>query len=105
MPRSKLLLRFALIALGLSSALGQTNAVKTDTQIAEAIIKESTAAYKGNCPCPCSKNRAGRSCGGNSAYSRPGGAAPLCYPKDVTQKMIDEYRQKSKQPRGRGPIA
>jgi hypothetical protein len=24
--------------------------------------------------------RNGRACGGRSAYSRPGGAAPLCYP-------------------------
>ena len=104
-PHFRLFLRLALVGLALSSTLGQTNAAKTDSQIAEEIIRESTAAYKGNCPCPYSKNRAGRSCGGNSAYSRPGGAAPLCYPKDVTQKMIDEYRQKSKQPRGRGPIA
>jgi hypothetical protein len=28
--------------------------------------------------------RNGRACGGRSAHSRPGGAAPLCYPIDVT---------------------
>ena len=104
-PHFRMLLRFVLIGLALTSALGQTNGAKTNTQIAEEIIKESIAAYKGTCPCPYSRNRAGRNCGGNSAYSKPGGAAPLCYTKDVTQKMIDEYRQKSKEPTRRGPIA
>jgi hypothetical protein len=37
--------------------------------------------------------RNGRACGGRSAYSRPGGAAPLCYPTDVTAAMIDAYRK------------
>ena len=93
-----MLLRLAVIGLALSSAFGQTTAAKTDAQIAEQLIKESIASYKGNCPCPYSKNRTGRNCGGNSAYSKPGGAAPLCYAKDVTQEMIDEYRRESKQP-------
>jgi hypothetical protein len=26
------------------------------------------------------------------AYSRPGGAAPLCYPSDVTAAMIEKCR-------------
>jgi hypothetical protein len=46
-------------------------------------IRQSIAAYSGSCPCPYSVDRAGRRCGGRSAYSRPGGAAPLCYPADV----------------------
>jgi hypothetical protein len=29
-----------------------------------------------------------------SAYSRPGGAAPLCYVSDVPAAMIEQYRSK-----------
>ena len=35
--------------------------------------------------------RNGRRCGGNSAWSKGGGYSPLCYPSDVTQRMIDDY--------------
>lgn len=49
-------------------------------------IRQSIAAYSGNCPCPYSVDRAGRRCGARSAYSRPGGAAPLCYPADVRRR-------------------
>jgi hypothetical protein len=37
--------------------------------------------------------RNGKLCGGRNAYSRPGGAAPLCYPTDVTPAMIEAYRK------------
>jgi hypothetical protein len=36
-----------------------------------------------------------RACGSRSVLSRPGGAAPLCYPTDVTPAMIESYRQKA----------
>lgn len=48
----------------------------------QAEIRRSIANYKGSCPCPYSVDRAGRKCGRRSAYSRPGGAQPLCYPSD-----------------------
>ena len=35
--------------------------------------------YIGRCECPYDLMRNGRRCGGNSAYSRPGGARPSCY--------------------------
>lgn len=35
--------------------------------------------YVGRCECPYDVMRNGRSCGGRSAYSRPGGAQPRCY--------------------------
>jgi len=54
-----------------------------DAEIALLLLKASRAAYPGNCPCPDDRDRAGRRCGGRSAYSRPGGYAPLCYPHDV----------------------
>lgn len=35
--------------------------------------------YVGTCDCPYDLMRNGRSCGGRSAYSRPGGRSPVCY--------------------------
>lgn len=60
--------------------------------IAQKIIAQSINAYPGNCPCPESRDRSGRRCGKRSAYSRPGGAAPLCYITDVTDDMIARFR-------------
>jgi hypothetical protein len=64
----------------------------TDAQIRQAIIRQSLASYPGNCPCPYNVDRAGRSCGRRSAYSRPGGYAPICYDADVTAAMIRTWR-------------
>lgn len=60
-------------------------------QVVRAVMARSLAGYSGRCPCPDNVDRAGRRCGGRSAYSRAGGYGPLCYPTDVTQKMIDDY--------------
>jgi len=49
-----------------------------DEQIRQQIIQESVSAS---------------SCGRRSAYSRPGGASPLCYPSDVTDEMVAEWKQ------------
>src|ERR1700742_2481273 len=68
---------------------------RSDNEIKQAIIKESIANYRGNCPCPYNSDKAGHRCGARSAYSRPGGASPLCFTNDVTQKMIDEYRKRT----------
>ena len=65
----------------------------TDAQIKQLLIDESIAAYSGNCPCPYNTDRRGRSCGRRSAYSREGGEAPLCYPKDVSAEMVKAYRE------------
>jgi hypothetical protein len=65
----------------------------TDAQIRQILIDESIAAYEGNCPCPYSRARNGSRCGKRSAYSKPGGAEPLCYAKDVTDDMVREYRE------------
>jgi hypothetical protein len=63
------------------------------SEIAAILIERSIANYRGNCPCPESRDRAGRRCGARSAYSKPGGAAPLCYVSDVTDRMIERYRR------------
>lgn len=59
-----------------------TAGAQSDSAVQRA-IRQSIAAYSGSCPCPYSVDRAGRRCGARSAYSRPGGARPLCYPADV----------------------
>lgn len=70
---------------------------QTDEQIKQAMIEQSIAAYVATghpCACPYQTDRAGHTCGRRSAYSRPGGAAPLCYPQDVTSGMIADWRNR-----------
>jgi hypothetical protein len=86
-----LLLILAVPAFGQSAAQGQA----TDQQITEIIIRQSRQAYYATghpCACPDDLARNGSRCGGRSAYSRPGGAEPKCYPKDVTAAEIARYR-------------
>lgn len=68
----------------------------SDSTIAQRIIDNSISAYSGKCPCPYHTMSNGRSCGGRSAYSRPGGRAPVCYEQDVTPAMVQAYRQRMK---------
>lgn len=68
-------------------------AAMTDAQVKQAIIQESIASYPGPCACPYNVARNGSMCGGRSAYSRPGGYAPICYAVQVTPEMIRAYRQ------------
>ena len=75
----------------------KVDAALTAAAIAAVIVKASRDRYHDTgkpCACPDDRARDGSACGGRSAYSRPGGAAPLCYPTDVTAAMIDSYRQK-----------
>jgi hypothetical protein len=65
----------------------------SDDEIRDILIQQSISRYSGNCPCPYNTDRAGRRCGKRSAYSKPGGASPLCYPQDVTEEMIERYRK------------
>ncbi len=60
-------------------------------QAKKQMIKQSIAGYRGSCPCPYNTDRAGRRCGRRSAWSRPGGASPLCYESDVSEARIDAY--------------
>lgn len=75
----------------------KVEAALTAAAIAAIIIQASRDQYHATgkpCACPDDTTRDGRACGGRSAYSRPGGAAPLCYPSDVTATMIEQYRQR-----------
>jgi hypothetical protein len=87
----------AILSIGVG-AFQEKKASKTDGQIRQEIIAASIASYGGGCPCPYNTDRAGRRCGRRSAYSRPGGALPMCYEGDVTQKMVDDYRKRAKEP-------
>lgn len=94
-PIMRQLTRLLTVAVLLTSCWGLAkDKPKTDDEIKQEIIRESIAAYPGTCACPYSVDRAGHRCGRRSAYSRPGGYAPLCYPKDVTNEMVQEYRKK-----------
>lgn len=64
----------------------------SDDEVREAIIERESSAWDGPCRCPDDTMSNGRRCGGNSAYSRQGGAGPACYPGEVTQEMVDAYR-------------
>lgn len=66
---------------------------QSDEALKQAIIQQSIAGYPGNCPCPYNTMRNGARCGGRSAYSKPGGYAPICYPEDITPDMLDRYKK------------
>ncbi len=87
---SALVLAILLGGAGTAST-GQT---ATDDEIRQLIIQESIQSYPGSCPCPYNVTRNGRRCGRRSAYSRPGGYLPLCYPSDVTDDMVRQYRER-----------
>jgi hypothetical protein len=74
----------------------KAEAVITAAAIAAILVQASRDQYHATghpCACPDDLMRNGRVCGGRSAYSRPGGAEPLCYPSDVTAAMIEDYRK------------
>ena len=77
-----------IVGIGLVGTACQTiSADLTYSEIRQILIQESINSYPGNCPCPYSRASNGSRCGGRSAYSRPGGASPLCYETDVTAQM------------------
>jgi hypothetical protein len=55
------------------------------------LIRQSIASYPGSCPCPYNVDRAGRRCGGRSAWSKPGGYSPICYESDVSEERLETY--------------
>jgi hypothetical protein len=78
------------------AALAQPAAL-TDQQIAAKIVQDSRQTYYATghpCACPGDLARNGSRCGGRSAYSRPGGAHPYCYPRDVPSVEIEAFRKR-----------
>jgi hypothetical protein len=75
------------------------------TQVRLEIVRDSREAYEAAfradtrnapgdaaCPCPYSLGLGGRRCEDRSAYVAISNDAPLCYPSDVTQAILDEHR-------------
>ncbi|HSC74770.1 MAG TPA: hypothetical protein VLB90_00870 [Pseudomonadales bacterium] len=89
--KNKAAILFALFVFALPYVSVEAKGL-TDDQIKQAIIQESIDEYSGNCPCPYNTAKNGSSCGKRSAYSRPGGEAPLCYKNDVTPAMVAEWK-------------
>ena len=91
--------RGVVVAGAVAVALGSFSAPalerQSDAQIRQAIINASIANYySGNCPCPYNTKSNGHRCGGNSAYSRPGGESPKCFPSDVSQAEVNAWRRR-----------
>ena len=84
----------AIMAMSFVHAQDQEQS-RTDEEIKRILVGQSIARYSGSCPCPYNTDRAGRRCGARSAYSRPGGASPLCYTTDVTDAMVQAYREQT----------
>lgn len=74
--------------LARTKPLARQQQLRTPTPVAP-VVRQPTARtgsgdplrdpYVGRCDCPYDMMRNGRRCGGNSAYSRPGGRNPVCY--------------------------
>ena len=77
-------------------AMTAADAAPSDAEVRERIVEESVAAYPGNCACPYNTDRAGRTCGGRSAWSRRGGAAPICYASEVTDEQVRAWRARNR---------
>jgi hypothetical protein len=86
------LLTFILL-LFVSSFAYSDNSSMSDEEIIQVIIYKSTATHRGNCACPYNRTTNGSKCGRRSAYSRPGGYQPMCYPRDVPKELIEEFRR------------
>ena len=78
------------IGLTLTFAADAKQATQSDEAIKKEIIQQSIQTYSGNCPDNTARN--GSRCGKRSAYNRVGGAAPLCYPEDVSDRMVKEFK-------------
>lgn len=87
------LVLFAMLGMPSGLALSQSSATMSDDEVRQAIIAQSIASYPGNCPCPYNRASNGSRCGKRSAWSKPGGYSPLCYPDDVTDAMVERFRQ------------
>ena len=97
MPHLRIIFVGLLVAVCWSGAASAQTAPLTDERVRQQIVQESVAAYLATghpCACPYNSARNGSSCGARSAYSRPGGASPLCYPKDVSDGMVADWRRK-----------
>lgn len=93
MNNSKIVVSLVMaMSLFWAGAADAKTAKQTDDQIRQLIIEDSIASYPGVCACPFNAARNGSSCGGRSAWSKQGGYAPICYKKEISKEMVDEWR-------------
>jgi hypothetical protein len=82
------------LILGLANASGASGKhEKTDAEIREEIITDSIINFRGVCACPYNSDWKGRRCDARSPYGRPEGLSLLCYPRDVSARMVAEWRK------------
>jgi hypothetical protein len=56
-------------------------------------IPKPSPIYRCQCPCPYSRNSRNEECGVESAYFQyPGEKKPKCYPEDVQDWEVDDFR-------------
>ena len=68
---------------------------RSDDDIRQQVIEQSIASYSGPCACPYNVMRNGRQCGQRSAYVKPGGYSPKCYPEDVSATEVAAWRSRN----------
>ncbi len=64
----------------------------TDGQVRERIVEESADAHAGSCACPEDYDAVGRACGARSDQGKPGGDKVVCYPHEISDEQVREYR-------------
>jgi hypothetical protein len=89
-----------------STEQGANNSFPSDDEIKKMMIKEEAEAYfnrmqargnAGTCPCPYSINRAGNRCGDSSAYVKPRGESPWCYPKNISKAELESWKSANRE--------
>ena len=95
----KLVFHPTLLAVGLSVlalTAGFHLLPRSDEYIRQAVVQQSVGAYLSSgaiCPCPYSLMPLGNRCLGQSSYNHPNpGATVLCYPDDVTDAMVENWK-------------
>ena len=69
---------------------------KDRDKIIQEIIYNSISSYDGKCACPYQRTSNGSRCGKRSAYSKPGGYEPLCFPEDITEDIVNAFINSAK---------
>ena len=90
----QLLLFILLISTIFANDSTTTTRKATAKEIKQFIIKSSISNYSGNCPCPYNRASNGSKCGKRSAWSRPGGADPICYESDISPELLTFWKEK-----------
>ena len=85
---------FIFLLVSFTTFVYADKAILSDSEIRKIMIQQSVSQYSGNCPCPYFRASNGSRCGKRSAWSRPGGYSPLCYEKDISEKMVNKYRSR-----------